>query len=798
MLQSIEVNIMVWRTSSVVLLLLCSSVAFGFECTNSGDANSWLTFMQQAELSILPSSSPFKAQEFPLKNVTLTDPSSPQMKHQAMNLEYLLMLDSDALLWSFRKTANLSTPGTPYGGWEGPDVEVRGEFMGHYLSAAAMMWASTGNQTLYDKMLHIIDALKEVQDVYGTGYLSAFPVSFFDRLESFQNVWVPYYTIHKIMAGLYDQHRFTGNVLPLQMAVAMADYFAWRIDRVIANQTIAGWNHILNREFGGMNEVLYNIYQVTQNPKYLKYAHLFDKPCFMGPLALQTDDLTNIHANTHIPEVIGAARRYEVVGDVLYQTVASYFFDLLNSTRIYATGGHNDNEFWGAPHRLGDSLNSANEESCTMYNTLKLVRHLFTWSQDAHLGDFYERGLNNGVLGILKAPGVFIYLLPLGAGSNKGVSPHGWGTPFDSFWCCYGTGVESMSKLADSIYFNDLTTENSVLIMQYVSSALDAGNFILHQAVDISQADANYKALTSRFQVTASPSAPSVQLKLRVPEWTTSSYSAKLNDVDIISPIFNNGYLVINRTWSSNDILEVSFPMTFRTEKINDDRAEFQNLFAVLYGPFVLAGKWEYTDTKAALCLAHEGDISSQFIPINEDNKLLVSFAAQDDSGFVRHSGYVGWISPPVSLTDKEDSTFRMIGHQDGSVSFESFNYIGHYITNVNGRLTIVKNSSDEAAPRFMQVKALNGKSGGFSLVTVEDINSFMVVRDVSGRLEVHFAEPDGTVEFKNQATFKITSSNAKYHPLSFRTAGCERDLVFFPLNEMTDERYSVYFTLNV
>jgi len=228
--------------AGLIAFCACFPVCQSFQCSNSGDAQSWLTFLRHAQNAILPSSakSPFKAQEFPLKNVTLTDPDSLQWKHQNMNLQYLLMLDSDSLLWSFRKTANLSTPGTPYGGWEAPNVEIRGEFIGHFLSASAMMWASTGNQSLYDKMLSIIDSLKEVQDAYGTGYLAAFPVSFFDRLESHQNVWAPYYVIHKIMAGLYDQHRITGNKLPLQMAIRMADYFAARIDNVIENQTIAG------------------------------------------------------------------------------------------------------------------------------------------------------------------------------------------------------------------------------------------------------------------------------------------------------------------------------------------------------------------------------------------------------------------------------------------------------------------------------------------------------------------------------------------------------------------------------
>jgi hypothetical protein len=298
---------------------------------------------------------------------------------------------------------------------------------------------------------------------------------------------------------------------------------------------------------------------------------------------------------------------------------------------------------------------------------------------------------------------------------------------------------------------------------------------------------------TSKVQVLPVAKNVTLKLKLRLPEWTNSSMMVRINGVATIVPS-SNGYLVVERTWETDDVLEVSFPLTFRTEKINDDRVEYQNMYSVLYGPYVLAGKWEFTDTKVDLCLKKGLSLEDQFVPITSENKNLISIAAQDGSGFIRHSGYVGWISPPVSLTDKEDSSFRVIHWEDGSVSFESFNYIGHYITNVNGRLTIVKAAGDANAPRFVKVKALNGDVDGFSLVSADDKTLFMVVRMVSGKAEVHFAASDNTETFNNQATFKEASPNAVYHPLSFRTTGCERDLVFFPLNQMIDEKYSVYF----
>lgn len=276
---------------------------------------------------------------------------------QQLNTEYLLMLDPDRLLYSFRTTSGIPTNATPYGGWEAPTCELRGHFVGHYLSATAMTWASTGNEDILNNMTYVVDELEMCQDKIGTGYLSAFPTSWFDRLENLQPVWAPYYTVHKIMAGLFDQYRITGSEKPLNMTLKMAGYFKQRIDSVIANLTISRWEEIINVEFGGMNEVLYNLYEVTSDPDLLYMAHLFDKAVFMGPLAVGVDELTGLHANTHIPEVVGAARRYEVTGDPTYRGITEFFLGLVNHTRTYATGGSNMAEHWQEPHRLGDKLN---------------------------------------------------------------------------------------------------------------------------------------------------------------------------------------------------------------------------------------------------------------------------------------------------------------------------------------------------------------------------------------------------------------------------------------------------------
>nr|POE70308.1 hypothetical protein CFP56_29676 [Quercus suber] len=224
--------------------------------------------------------------EISLHDVRL-DSNSMHGRAQQTNLEYLLLLDEDSLVWSFRKTAGLPTPGNAYGGWEKPDCELRGHFVGHYLSASALMWASTHNAALKQKMSAVVSALSECQEKMGTGYLSAFPSEQFDRFEAIKPVWAPYYTIHKILAGLLDQHTFAGNPQALKMVTWMVDYFYNRVQNVISKHSLERHYLSLNEETGGMNDVLYKLYAITGDPKHLVLAHLFDKPCFLGILAVE-------------------------------------------------------------------------------------------------------------------------------------------------------------------------------------------------------------------------------------------------------------------------------------------------------------------------------------------------------------------------------------------------------------------------------------------------------------------------------------------------------------------------------
>ncbi|KAA8549550.1 hypothetical protein F0562_001432 [Nyssa sinensis] len=674
--------------------------------------------------------------EVSLHNVRL-DPESLHGQAQQTNLEYLLMLDVDSLVWSFRKTAGLPTPGKAYGGWEAPTCELRGHFIGHYLSASAQMWASTHNETLREKMSAVVSALFACQDKMGTGYLSAFPFEQFDRFEAIKPVWAPYYTIHKILAGLLDQYVLAHNAQALKMVIWMVEYFYNRVQNVILKYTIERHWLSLNEETGGMNDALYRLYSITGDQKHLMLAHLFDKPCFLGLLAVKADDISGFHANTHIPVVIGSQMRYEVTGDPLYKEIGTFFMDIVNSSYTYATGGTSVREFWSDPMRLAGTLQTENEESCTTYNMLKVSRHLFRWTKEMAYADYYERALTNGVLSIQRGrePGVMIYMLPQGRGDSKARSFHGWGTKFDSFWCCYGTGIESFSKLGDSIYFEEEGKVPGLYIIQYISSSLvwKSGRILLTQKVEpVVSWDARLQVTLTIFSRERGLGRPSA-LNLRIPLWTYSNGAkAVLNGQDLSLPTPGN-FLSVTRKWSPGDKITLELPMSFRTEAIKDDRPDYASVQAILYGPYLLAGltsgDW---DIKTGSATSPSEWITS--IPAAY-NSHLISLSQQFGSSMfalAKINKSITMEKFPESGTDESVSaTFRLIlkepfpsslsAPKDAigkSVMLEPFDFPGMLVVQQGNEedLGVSDSDVDGGSSVFHLVEGLDGKPDTVSL----------------------------------------------------------------------------------
>jgi hypothetical protein len=511
------------------------------------------------------------ARPFPLKNVRLLD--GPFKEAQARNTKYLRELDSDRLLHNFRVNAGLPSAAAPLGGWEEPKVELRGHFVGHYLSGCALTWAATGDEELRRKADAIVAELSRCQDALGpTGYLSAFPEEFIDRVVEEKKVWAPWYTLHKIMAGLLDMSTLAGNRQALEVVEKMAAWVRLRLDKLDE----AAVQRMLRNEHGGMTEVLANLYAVTANPGYLALARRFDHRAFLDPLAAGRDELKGLHVNTQIPKVIGAAREYELTGDTFYSAAATYFWDEVVNHRSYATGGTSNYEGWrSGPDVLASELSNESHETCCTYNMLRLTRELFTWSAGPKLADFYERALWNGILATQDpATGMVMYYVPMESGWYKTFC-----TPTESFWCCTGTGVESHAKYGDSIYFHDGET---LFVNLFIASELDWPE----KGLTIRQETGFPGEPGTSFSIRC-PRGVRLDLRIRIPEWTGPGVAVTLNGAPLMERPTPGAFLSLARTWKNGDRVAVKLPMTLRLRRMPDN----PNVAAIMYGPLVLAGE---------------------------------------------------------------------------------------------------------------------------------------------------------------------------------------------------------------
>ncbi|HEX2972880.1 MAG TPA: beta-L-arabinofuranosidase domain-containing protein, partial [Tepidisphaeraceae bacterium] len=521
---------------------------------------------------VVPDKAPIRLQTFSFGQVLL-GPGPLQDAFQT-NVRYLHSLKPDRYLWTFRKTAGLDTPDTPYGGWEEPNGELRGHSLGHYLSVCARVIAQTGDPELKKNADYTVAELAKCQAKLGGGYLSAFPAEFFDRVDRGQRVWAPYYTIHKIMLGLWEMYAYAGNTQALDVLKGMGDYFKARCDKLNDEQM----QKMLKTEFGGMHEVLLNLYSSTGDKKYFDLAQRFVKASFIDPLADGKDNLPGIHANTHIPQIAGQARAYELTGNKRNRKVVEFFWDTLISAHSYATGGSNVGEHWGQPNKLANTLAASNQEFCTSYNLEKIGRYLLKWTAEPRYADLIERNFYNGIL-VSQDPktGMFIYYMPFKTGLHK---DHG--SPFNTFTCCYGTGIQEYASLVQDIFYHaDDTLYVNLFANAVVTWNSPRGDVRITQQTD-------YPAQQATSLKISAPTPTKFKLALRVPAWATQGITVKVNGEDwskarTAKP---GSWLTLSRTWNANDTVEMAMPMSLHVQPMNDD----PNLAAIMYGPLVLAG----------------------------------------------------------------------------------------------------------------------------------------------------------------------------------------------------------------
>ncbi len=506
----------------------------------------------------------WKAKPFPMPDVRLLP--SFWKDTMELNRSFLYSLPNDRLAYNFRVTAGIPTDADPLGGWEAPDCELRGHYVGHYLSSCALMHASTGDPFIRMKADELVTMLAECQTK--DGYLGAYPTTFYDRLRAHQRVWAPFYTYHKIMAGLIDMYQHTGNKQALDMAERMADW----ADVYARSFADDDWQKVLLVEQGGMNEASFNLYAITGNAKYRDLGYRFEHHKIFDPLAANQDMLDHNHANTNIPKVIGAARGYELTGDTRYRDISENFYRMVTQHHIYCTGGTSNGEFWHAPDAIASQLGPAAEECCCSYNMMKLTRHLYGQQPDASFFDYYERTMINVRYGTQDRNGMLMYYVPLEPGMYKT-----FGTPFDAFWCCTGTGSEEYSKLTDSIYFHD---DDNVYVNLFIPSTLDWKE----RGLKLSQTTKFPEDDRITLTIDNAPGSATA-LKIRVPYWATAGAVYSINGEQQNVTATPSTYVTLDHSWKTGDVITIEMPLTLHISTTPDDK----QVQAAMYGPLVLA-----------------------------------------------------------------------------------------------------------------------------------------------------------------------------------------------------------------
>jgi len=520
-------------------------------------------------------------QPFSLTDVRLLD--GPFLAAQKRDEAYLLQLEPDRMLHNFRVNAGLTPKAPVYGGWESAktweDIRCHGHTLGHYLTAASLMYASTGHEEMKRRVDYIVGELTECQDAGETGLICAFP----DNSAQFDNLiagrratGVPWYTTHKIFAGLRDAHLYTGSAAARSVLVKLADWAG----EATKPMTDAQFQRMLGTEHGGMNEVLADVYSLTKDERHLALAERFCHQAILGPLAEGRDTLNGLHSNTQIPKIVGFARLHQLTGRPQYRAAAEFFWQTVTGARSFATGGNGDNEHFFAVNEFARHVSSAKTmETCCSHNLLRLTRLLAFGDPSAAYGDYYERTLYNTILASQDADtGMMTYFQSTRPGYLKLFC-----TPFDSFWCCTGTGIENHAKYGDSIYFRgapDGPQPDSLYVNLFIASTLDWKE----KGLALRQTTSFPEAGQTRLEFTAAP-AGEFALRVRHPGWAASA-SVRVNGVAVATSGAPGSYLELRRRWRAGDVVEVDLPMALRMELLpgTTDTA------AVMYGPIVLVG----------------------------------------------------------------------------------------------------------------------------------------------------------------------------------------------------------------
>ncbi len=501
-----------------------------------------------------------------------------------LNREYVISLKTENLLQNHYMEAGLWSPRTEPGahihwGWESPTCQLRGHFLGHWLSAAASIYASTGDQEVKGKADFIVSELARCQVENGGEWAGSIPEKYLDWAARGKPVWAPHYTLHKTLMGLWEMYHTAGNAQALDILVRWSHWFY----RWSGQFTREQMDDILDVETGGMLEMWANLYGETGDKEHRELIERYNRSRLFSPLLAGEDVLTNMHMNTTIPEVQGAARAYEVTGVGRWREVVEAYWRLGVTERgYYATGGQTNGEVWSPPGELSTRLGFRTQEHCTVYNMMRLADYLYRWTGDPLYADYWERGLWNGILAQQHPEtGMIAYFLPLHAGAQKV-----WGSPTADFWCCHGSLVQAQSTYGRYIAYAE---KDSLTLAQLLPAQVSwevGGGAVTVTIAEDPQRGLAHRPESSAYAISVQSAAPGpFTLRLRLPWWLSGAPEITVNDQP--QPVEHRpaSYVELRRVWGK-DTVHVTLPKSLVSIPLPDD----PHTVAFMDGPVVLAG----------------------------------------------------------------------------------------------------------------------------------------------------------------------------------------------------------------
>lgn len=574
-----------------------------------------------------------------------------------VNRQYLLELDTNCLLQNFYLEAGIILPGLQvvdnpetanlHWGWEAPTCQLRGHFLGHWISAAAKLIAADGEPELRVKLDNIVSELARCQELNGGEWVGSIPEKYFTRLIKNQYIWSPQYVMHKTIVGLSDAYIYAGNTQALDILSHLSDWYITWTEKAAETNPHA----VYAGEEAGMLEVWAQLYQLTKDEKYLTLAKRYADAGLFRKLKEGKDSLTNCHANASIPFTHGAAKMYEITGDSDWLEVIKLFWKVAVTDRgMFSTTGMNAGEFWVPPHMQGHFLGSSDQEFCTVYNMVRTASYLLKYTGEARYADYIERALYNGFLAQQNAQtGMPAYFLPLGAGSRKK-----WGTKTRDFWCCHGTMVQAQTLYPELVWFTD---GDKITAAQYIPSEFTAEmngakvtvsqttgmKYYNDQAFFDEKDDGQMSRWLLKFSVKCDKPVR-FTLSLRVPEWA-KGVELEVNGKNTAAPV-KDGWLDITSDWQ-NDSVQVFFPSELRAETLPD----MPELMSVVDGPIVLAG---ITGSDCGITGADK--LNEQFMPQMEHT--YGTFPWRQNSWRTRNQPQSVMFRPLYEVTDEEYTVY--------------------------------------------------------------------------------------------------------------------------------------------